>query len=201
MMATLLTLIACACSSPNAPADREDCNGYVNWQTSPYILPYAAGSAYQIIQGNCSPAGDGHRGVQRYSYDFGMGVGTVFTAAQEGTVVEIEQSHRDGEIGPTGLDNYITIRHDDGTFAIYGHITQNGARVALNQRVLAGVEIGLSGNTGNTGNVPHLHVAVHSCNPVSAGSAACPSLPMTFRNTSANANGLQRGVTYTALVF
>jgi hypothetical protein len=56
----------------------------------------------------------------------------------------------------------------------------------------------LSGNTGNTANKPHLHFSVTNCDPVSQGTAQCPTIPVTFRNTDPNPNGLQAGVAYTA---
>ena len=69
-----------------------------DWSTSSYILPYNAPNAYTVIQGQCSPAGNGHRGANRYSYDFGMPVNTPFVAARSGTVVNLEESHLDGEV-------------------------------------------------------------------------------------------------------
>lgn len=187
-----------SCKDSTAPGSAEVCSGYADWTTSQYLLPYPANTSYKVIQGNCSPAGNGHRGVQRYGYDFGMSIGTQFTAARGGTVAEIEQSHSDGEVASEGLDNYIALKHSDGTVAIYGHITKNGARVSVGQQVEAGTLLGLSGNTGNTNNIPHLHLSVHSCDPVTGGSNGCPSVPITFRNTTANPNGLENGKTYTA---
>lgn len=131
----------------------------------------------------CSVPGNGHRGVQRYGYDFDMNIGTQFVAARAGTVAEVEESHRDGQVGDSGLDNYIAVRHADGTVAIYGHITRDGAIVSVGAVVQQGATLGMSGNTGNTNNIPHLHLSVHSCDPVTGGSAGCPSIPVTFRNT------------------
>ena len=91
--------------------DNQVCEGYPDWQSSPYVLPYAVGEEFLVIQGNCAPPGNGHRGVNRYSYDFDMPIGTPFVAAREGTVVQVEQSHFDGQIAPTGFDNYIVVRH------------------------------------------------------------------------------------------
>ena len=113
-----------------------------------------------MIQGNCAPRGSGHRGVNRFSYDFDMPVGTPFIAARGGTIVEVEESHFDGQIAPSGLDNYIMVRHEDGTAALYGHITHDGASVAVGDLVQRGAALGFSGNTGNTGNIPHLHFSV-----------------------------------------
>ncbi len=200
MMIVVVAVVTCGaygCKSITAP-NSEVCGGYLAWQSSQYVLPYSVGDAFPVIQGNCAPPGNGHRGVNRYSYDFGMAIGTPFVAAREGTVVEVEQSHFDGQIAPTGFDNYIVIRHDDGTAALYGHMTHDGAAVKVGDVVRQGAALGRSGNTGN---IPHLHFSVQACDPVTGGSANCPTLPSTFRNTDANPDGLQAGRTYQALPY
>ena len=195
-----VTCGAYGCRSPTNPeADNEVCGGYADWQSSRYVLPYGVGDVFQVIQGNCAPPGNGHRGANRYSYDFSMPVGTPFVAAREGTVVEVEQSHFDGQIAATGFDNYIVVRHDDGTAALYGHLTHDGASVTVGEVVQQGRVLGRSGNTGNTANIPHLHFSVQSCDPVAGGSANCPTVPSTFHNTDANPKGLEVGRTYRAL--
>jgi hypothetical protein len=185
-------------ASCTAPSETEACEGFPDWQTSQYVLPYPVGAQYPVDQANCSPAGNGHRGVARYGYDFLMPIGTTITVARAGTVLQVEESHFDGEIAATGFDNYVVIGHEDGTADLYGHLTHDGADVIVGQMVAAGAIIGRSGNTGNTANKPHLHFSKHSCDPAALGSAACPTLPVTFRNTDANPTGLDRGRTYAA---
>lgn len=175
------------------------CGPYPAWETSAYVLPYAVGRAFNVLQGNCAPPGNGHRASERYGYDFDTPIGTEFVAIRAGVVAHVEESHTDGQTGPTGLDNYILVKHDDATFALYGHLTSRGAEVAEGEEVAQAQTIGRSGNTGNTNNVPHLHVSVHSCDPLTNGSAACPSQPITFRNTSPNPSGLLQGQRYQAL--
>ena len=162
------------------------------------MLPYPVGASYNVIQGNCSPPGNGHRGANRFAYDFGMTVGTPIAASRAGTVVEVEESHTDGQIGATGLDNFVVILHADGSTALYGHLTHNGVVPALGDGVLQGEIIGSSGNTGNTAGIPHLHLSVQDCDPVTQGTSACPSRPLTFSNTDENANGLAVGHSYAA---
>ena len=190
---------ACGAKSPIAPDAVESCTGYADWTTSVYVLPYAAGETYRVAQANCSPPGNGHRGSERYGYDFEMAIGTPFIAIRGGTVAHVEGAHFDGQVAATGLDNYIVIRHQDDTYALYGHITHEGSAVKEGDGVGQGQRLGFSGNTGNTGNFPHLHVSVHACDPVSRGSTACPSQPTTFRNTEPNPRGLQVNRVYTAL--
>ena len=97
--------------------------------------------------------------------------------------------------------NLITIEHADGSVAAYSHLTLNGVHVTAGQQVLAGDAIGLSGNTGNTGGFPHLHFSLHPCRslPGLGGTDNCPSMPMNFRNTDANPEGLISNRNYQAL--
>ena len=115
--------------------------------------------------------------------------------------MHVEESHRDGEVAGKGFDNYVVVRHNDGTFAIYAHLTHDGAEIVPRDHVAQGQTIGRSGNTGNTNNFPHLHVAMHICDPVANGSDDCPTWPITFRNTEPHPSGLKRDHSYTALPY
>ena len=115
--------------------------------------------------------------------------------------MQVDESHFDGQIASTGFDNYVVLQHDDGTTALYGHLTHDGAAVNVGDLVQQGSLIGFSGNTGNTANKPHLHFSVQQCDPVARGTEACPTLPVTFRNTDPNPNGLQAGRAYEAKPF
>lgn len=183
-------------SIPPQPAPRERCGPYPAWDTSPYVLPYPVGTGYVVDQGNCS--GYGHSGFWKHSYDFLMPIGTVVTAARAGRVGWANDGCPDYH---TECTNLITVIHDDGTVALYSHLTPGGVEVVPGQRVEAGERIGRSGVTGNTGGLPHLHFSIHPCNqlPGLPGATYCPSLPVTFRNTLPNTNGLQPGRLYPAL--
>jgi hypothetical protein len=184
----LATIVAIAVWS-----DREQsCGPFPDWNTSAYVLPYAAGSSYYVSQANCSSGG--HRGPYRYAYDFVMPVGTIVTAARAGIVAEIRMKFRDGQSGE-GESNWVKIRHADNTIAAYSHLTERGALVKPGDRVEAGQAIGLSGNSGNTGGLPHLHFHLCPCDePVD-----CGTLPTTFRNTDPNPDGLLTRRNYLAL--
>jgi murein DD-endopeptidase MepM/ murein hydrolase activator NlpD len=127
-----------------------------------------------------------------------MSIGTPIAAVRAGTVEEVEESHLDGQVAATGFDNYVVIRHSDGTTALYGHLTHDGVIPASGRAVTSGEVIAHSGNTGNTAGIPHLHVSVQDCDPVSMGTTACPSRPLTFSNTDANPAGLAVNQSYTA---
>jgi len=198
---SLLCLSAAGCGgSPDAPTTLDICDGFAPWETSAFVLPYAVNSAYFVSQGNCSPvqSDGGHRGVKKFGYDFDMPIGTPVLAARGGVVLQVEESHFDGQIAFTGLDNYVVITHDDGTADLYGHMTHDGVVVSIGDVVAAGQLIAYSGNTGNTANNPHLHFSVQTCDPVSRGTANCPTLPVTFRNADPNPTGLQVGRVYQA---
>jgi hypothetical protein len=199
VIAVLTATFGCA-SAPTAPDTAEVCGGFGDWQSSPYVLPFQVGASFFVDQGNCSPPGNGHRGAAKYGHDFMMPIGTPLHAARGGVVVQVEESHFDGQIAATGFDNVIVIAHDDGSTALYGHLTHDGSVVAVGDRVAQGALIGYSGNTGNTDNKP-LHLSAASCDPVARGTSQCPTLPVNFRNTEPNPQGLVRGRTYGALSY
>ena len=188
-------------NSPTAPSDTESCSGYPDPTASAYVLPYAVGSTYGVSQGNCSRPGNGHRADNRYAYDFDMPIGRMVSAMRAGVAVHVETSHLDGQVAATGLDNYIVVRHNDGSYALYGHLTHDGAAIASGESIAQGQLIGQSGNTGNTNNIPHLHADIHLCDPVSGGTAACPTVPFTFRNAQPNPVRLRLNERYMALAY
>lgn len=169
------------------PPPREQCGPFPQWTTSPHRLPYPVGESYLVIQANCS--GFGHSGFWKHGYDFRMDIGTPVTAIRAGTVGWANDGCRDGDGSCTNL---VTVIHDDGTVALYSHLTLGGVAVRSGQRVDGGDLIGHSGNTGFTGGIPHLHLSLHSCNqlPGLPGAGDCPTLPLTFHNTDPNPTGL-----------
>ena len=80
-----------------------------------------------------------------------------------GGVVEFVEDFSPDDTGLPDDDNVVQVRHDDGTYANYVHLTQGGALVSAGERVEQGQPIALSGNSGSTGGVPHLHLQLMSC--------------------------------------
>ncbi|MEU3773457.1 M23 family metallopeptidase [Streptomyces sp. NPDC032472] len=78
--------------------------------------------------------------------DFHAASGTSVHAVGSGTVVEA------GWGGAYG--NNVVIRHNDGTYTQYGHMSS--LSVSVGETVTPGQQIGLSGSTGNSSG-PHLH--------------------------------------------
>ena len=98
----------------------------------------------------------------RYALDFAAGIGTPVVAARAGTVMQVESDFSKAGLKQEkygGRANFVRILHDDGTMGLYAHLATNGVHVRVGQRVGAGQQIGLSGNTGFTTG-PHLHFAV-----------------------------------------
>lgn len=162
---------------------------------SAYVLPYQRGTQHRVNQANCSDRG--HARFWNHGYDFKMDIGTPVLAARDGTVMAAYDGCKDGN---RTCNNLITIRHGDGTVALYSHLTRGGVRVVKGQGVIAGQLIGHSGETGNTGGVPHLHFSVHPCGalPGFAMEGSCPSQPVNFRNTERNPHGLMAAHDYRA---
>ncbi|MEV7090848.1 M23 family metallopeptidase [Streptomyces sp. NPDC093085] len=88
--------------------------------------------------------------------DFAVPVGTTVRAAHTGTVVKA---------GPNGAGdgpaygNAIVIKHKNGTYSQYAHLSRIDVRVG--QAVTTGQKIALSGNTGNSSG-PHLHFEIRT---------------------------------------
>ncbi|WP_327155442.1 M23 family metallopeptidase [Streptomyces tubercidicus] len=88
--------------------------------------------------------------------DFVVPSGTAVKAAHAGTVVKAGPNG--GGDGPA-YGNAIVIKHDDGMFTQYAHLSQ--INVSVGRQVGTGEKIGLSGSTGNSSG-PHLHFEVRT---------------------------------------
>ena len=140
------------CTIGNKDADHDD--------DILYLLPYAGGTTYRVIQGYGSRFS--HTGREAYTVDFYMKEGTAVHAARDGVIARIEESHSIGcwERGCGAYANFIVVVHDDDTTGEYYHLQQGGVLVEPGQTINAGQLIGLSGNTGHT-TMPHLHFGVY----------------------------------------
>lgn len=191
----LLLTSTIACAKPEV-----DCAVYPDQQSSAYLLPYQVGEAFPVV------VSTGHyrasnQGVGLYAIDFDMPIGTKIVASRSGEVVAVRENFQDGN-GKDLEENYVFIRHSDGSVARYFHLTQNGVLVNEGDKVKAGDLIALSGDTGQTLS-QHLHFDVQQCGPnLPPGYNKLPcgqTIPVTFKNTSSHSCGLEEGVTYKAL--
>jgi murein DD-endopeptidase MepM/ murein hydrolase activator NlpD len=176
------------------------CGPFSAWGSSDYVLPYAVNQEFKVNQTNCS--GYGHSDFWLYGYDFIMDIGTPVHAMRSGVVVHTWDGVADGVRSATNL---LLIQHDDGTVALYSHLTNGGVLVIDGQLIIKGDLIGLSGDSGNTGGLPHLHVSLHPCKElpglVGIPEGNCDTQPFNFSNTEANQNGLEARKKYKALPF
>lgn len=154
-----------------------------------YRLPFPVGASYSVLQGYDGEWG--HQGAAAYAYDFAMPIGSPVTAARAGVVLKTEAAHADATRKP-GKENFVFVDHGDGTFGRYYHLTRGGVLVAVGQRVVAGQEIGRSGDSGASAG-PHLHFDVTRGCP----DWGCQTIPVRFENSGGNP--LVRGQTYQAL--
>jgi murein DD-endopeptidase MepM/ murein hydrolase activator NlpD len=100
-----------------------------------------------------------HQG--KYALDFDMPEKTPILAARDGVVTNFADHFTIGgnDASLKAKANFITILHEDGSSAFYGHLYPKGVQVKIGQILRKGQQIGLSGNTGYSTN-PHLHFQI-----------------------------------------
>ncbi len=160
---------------------------------SDYVLPFPVGRSY--LCSNSFDGRTGHDHAFRYSVDFNMPIGTRITAARAGTVEYVGDTFRDTDEG-NDRANVVVVRHADGSFARYVHLTRGGALVKQGQSVAPGDPVGLSGSSGSPW-IPHLHFDVTT----GCSQPDCQTVPFCFRNTAAHPDGPVPGVIYTAVPY
>jgi murein DD-endopeptidase MepM/ murein hydrolase activator NlpD len=158
-----------------------------------YSLPYEPGTTHRITQGY-----DGkfsHQGSNKYAIDWQMPEGTPVCAARGGLVVKVkDDSDRGGpDIKFDPFNNYVLIRHDDGTLGHYCHLKKGGVTVRPGDVVKTGQVIALSGSTGFSSG-PHLHFCVF----MTRDGRQRVSIPTKYRTTDGKAITLVEGEKYRA---
>lgn len=180
---------------PNGPIVRQ--SAFPASETSEFVLPFAAGTP-RLVWRTTSHHTPGNGGVGLYAIDIDMPIGSPILASRSGVVVAIEDRFPDGNDRDLE-ENFVMIRHADGTIARYIHLTQSGAVVELGDHVRQGQPIALSGNSGQSGG-PHLHFDVQQCGPnlpPNYNTLPCGmTLPVTFKNAGPNDCGLIAGRRY-----
>jgi murein DD-endopeptidase MepM/ murein hydrolase activator NlpD len=158
-----------------------------------YQLPYAPGSSYKVSQGYNS--GFSHHGPEQFAIDWKMPEGTELRAARGGRVVRVKD---DSNVGGRTIrfdpyNNFIIIRHEDGTLGHYCHLKMDGIKVTPGQMVQAGEAIALSGNTGFSSGA-HLHFCVYK----TQDGRQRVTIPVKFENANGRAVTLVEGRRYRA---
>lgn len=113
-------------------------------------------------------SGFGYRwGVLHDGMDIaGCGYGSSIFAIESGEVVAASYRYDNGQ--------YITIRHDNGYYAIYAHLCSGCMNVKVGDRVQRGQVIGGMGQTGFATGV-HLHLGIWTGPPYYGGTAVNPA--------------------------
>ncbi|HEX9824092.1 MAG TPA: M23 family metallopeptidase [Actinomycetota bacterium] len=161
---------------PRPPDDDPDTVDPPTWPpAAPYTLQSVGNSYYELpFPPGFSPgtglvniddptASARHPEWQAYALDLGGPLETPIHAARGGTVTFVEESDPYNFDDPerpddwTGIGNYLFIRHEDGTYAVYFHITENGVFVDQFDTVHRGDVIAEVGNTGGSSG-PHVHI-------------------------------------------
>ncbi|MFE2926062.1 M23 family metallopeptidase [Streptomyces goshikiensis] len=135
-------------TAPAAPAKKQQSAGASTaGQTASFVAPVGGGGiSTQYKTPGAMWSSGYHTGA-----DFIASSGTTVRAVGAGTVVSA------GWAGSYG--NEVVIRHADGKYSQYGHLSQ--LSVSVGQSVTAGKTIGLSGSTGNSTG-PHLHFEIRT---------------------------------------
>ena len=116
-----------------------------------FYLPYPAGRAYQVTQGNFGSYSH-YTTNGKYAIDFAMPSGATVSASASGKVKTVSNHSQ--------LGRFVVIDHGGGVCTQYAHLSS--ASVKAGQSVARGTKIGASGNTGwSTG--PHLDFRVTNC--------------------------------------
>lgn len=122
-----------------------------------YLLPFDRNKKYRVYQGYNGKFSH----ANAFSIDFSLQIGDKVFASRAGKVAQVVTGNNKNCVTNdcAKFNNKILILHNDGTFAEYVHLKQNGSVVKLGDEVLQGQHIGYSGNTGWSQG-PHLHFSV-----------------------------------------
>jgi len=146
-----------------------------------YRVPWPEGLSFMFTQAPHGRITSHFTKATLYAVDIGMPEGVSVLAARAGVVeaVESEQGGAATDEPLTYEGNFVRIRHDDGSAAVYAHLRHRGVVAAPGERVVAGQALGYSGATGDVV-APHLHFAVTRVETNSAGWREEVSVPVTF---------------------
>jgi hypothetical protein len=94
----------------------------------------------------------------------------IVRAIASGTIMAVENGHFDRHLEPNSEPmNFVTIAHDNGLTAVYGHLKQGSVFAGVGQRVAAGQWLAIAGSSGNSDRA-HLHLELRDA----YGNVVCP---------------------------
>jgi hypothetical protein len=170
-----------------------------------YQLPWKCDKQHYCTADNADSGHHQAGSFSEFAYDFSLASDTKLRAIRGGVVKIIDMDTGPGDPCYQGCGavssycqdkcadkaNKITIRHADGSVALYAHLNAAAPGLHEGQRVEQGEFFAYSGNTGwSTG--PHLHFMV-----MEAGCQGtyCQSIPIEFAGIAQ----LKKGQSYTSL--
>lgn len=158
-----------------------------------YELPYAPPSFFELQQGNFGKFSHYAGSFNEHAYDFRMPVGTLVRAARAGVVAGTRADSTVSGANPAFKQcaNYVIVRHADGTYAEYLHLSTGGVLVKVGDAVTVGQPLARSGNIGYSTN-PHLHFCVFR---VIDGTRR-ETLPVRFHTRAGAVDALREGRSY-----
>jgi murein DD-endopeptidase MepM/ murein hydrolase activator NlpD len=157
------------------PYGVQDSERYPRRESSPYVLPWKAGVAHLCVQGNNGVVS--HFGRDGFAWDFYMGTGTDVLAARGGVVIAVKEDSERIASGDAKDNNYVRVRHSDGSVASYLHLAYDGVVVEVGRTVVQRQVLGRSSWTGKS-MMPHLHFHVRS--------AAGKLIPISFKDVDSD---------------
>lgn len=133
-----------------------------------YTLPFDSGASVALGRVHIhDPQQDRrHPNWQAYAADLAVGAGQPIRAARGGVVVAVEESdpyNYEDVRRPADWDkfgNYVTVRHQDGSFATYYHLQHLSVPYEVGDAVERGDMLGREGDTGFASG-SHVHVDMH----------------------------------------
>ncbi len=167
--------------------------GGVHDDSHVYALPYDSGRSFVVLQGSLGAYSHGPGSGAEHAVDFGMPAGFTVRAARAGVVVAVRQDSALGgaEKRFESCANYVVVRHADGTYASYAHLSRYSVAVEPGQAVEEGTPLARTGTTGFSSG-PHLHFDVYR--PLDG--ALRETIVVAFRTTAGVVRDLQPGEEY-----
>ena len=93
--------------------------------------------------------------------------------------------------------NFVVIDHENGEYSLMAHFIPGSVKVRVGDRVAAGAELGLCGNSGHS-TLPHLHWQVMDSVNASIARGIAPKLLPYERNEETSTELPQKGDTLLA---
>ena len=146
-----------------------------------YRLPWPDGLSFMFTQVPDGRITSHFTRATLHAVDIAMPAGVPVLSARAGVVEAVEdgQGATADEEPATYEGNFVRVRHDDGTSAIYAHLKHGSVVVAAGEPVHQGQLLGQSGDSGEVLR-PHLHFAVLRSETNAVGWREEISVPVEF---------------------